>query len=601
MSTILHRLDSWADTQPNSVAQRFKKDGKWVPISAEEYANRVYWLALFLDSKGMTQEDIGTILAYNSPQWVHMDLAALLLGAKSAGLYPNSAPKDLHYVLNHTESRFLAVGGKDYFNKVIAENRAVPERIKLILSFDDDISFSPLAVGYTDAIETGKKIAQKKETLSRKEYLARLNPTAGAFMIYTSGTTGNPKGALISHENLVFTIDNAAHYWGLKLGEASLFSFLPLCHIAEKVQNVGAGILLRFPVSFCTAFDNISKELPEVQPGLLLCVPRLWEKMMEGVLKKVDASPPNKKRLVNWAFGVGERIADAKYSNKSAGFLDQILYKIADLLVLSKIREALGLAQAKVLVSGAAPLPSHVCKWFRKLGLEISEVFGQTESTGIICLTLKGVDCAGTVGKAVPGIEVKIAEDGEIVTRGKHVFVGYFKDATGTSQVLEGDSHLNFDEKWLHTGDLAEYDSNKMIRIRGRKKEIMKTSGGKMVAPAPIEDALKAAPIISQVCMVGDGKKYLSALITLSEGKMEEIKNLNKNHEGLTLTYPELIHEVGNYVETLNSQLASFERIKKFAILSREFSVADGEMTPTLKMKRSVIETRFKDVIEGMY
>lgn len=595
MSTILHRLAAWADSDPSSVAQSFREGNEWNPITAREYCDRVFWLALFLESKGMTPQDIGTIFSYNCPQWVHMDLAGILLGAKSAGIYPNSTHKEILYILNHTESRFLAVQDKEYFQKITGDqgDAVLPEKIQFILVFDGDTSISKRAVSYEDALTQGKKIASKKGAKTLKGYLDRIDPHAGAFMIYTSGTTGNPKGAILSQDNLAYTIDKIAQHWDLP-PRGSLFSFLPLCHIAETLQNIGAGVSQRYNVTFCSKFENVSTELPEVQPTLLLCVPRLWEKMMEGVLKKIDGTQGAKKKLTVWALEVGSRVADAQYSKGKVALLDQIQFKAADLLVLSKIRHALGLAKAEALASGAATLSSHVCKWFRSIGLDIMECFGQTESSGVICMTFKGMDCAGTVGKPVDGMEVKIAEDGEILTRGRHVFKGYFKDQATTDQTLDP-------EGWLHTGDLGEVDARGLIRIKGRKKEILKTSGGKMIAPLPIEEALKASPMISQVCMVGDGRKYLSALITLSESKLEELAREKGALEGRRITTPQVLKEVNQQVENLNATLASYEQIKKFAVLTKEFSIAEGEMTPTLKMKRNVIESRYRDIIEQLY
>jgi long-chain acyl-CoA synthetase len=590
MTTILHRLAQWSKETPQAVAQRYKKEGQWKEITAREYCDRVYHLALWLDSKGFKKEDAGVILAYNSPEWVHVDLAVLLLGGRSAGLYPNSNQKDIDYILNHTEATVLSVQNKDYFKKI----RELPARIQTLLVFDGDTSIHPSAVAYSTAIEEGRKRAAQPGAKTLESLLAALDPHAGGFMIYTSGTTGNPKGALLSQDNMVFTADLASGYWKLPYARGSTFSFLPLCHIAEKLQCVGVGVSQRYTVSFCTKFDNLSAELPEVQPTLLLCVPRLWEKMMEGVMTKLKAAPPARKKLADWALAAGARYTGARFENREPSLLETIQYRLAHKLVLSKVRHALGLTNAEMLASGAASLPAHVSKWFRSLGLEILEDFGQTESTGVICMTQSGVESAGTVGKGVPGIEVKIAEDGEIVTRGRHVFVGYYKDPENTAKtILNG---------WLHTGDLAEVTPQGLIKIRGRKKEIMKTSGGKMIAPVPIEDRLKVADMISQVCMVGDGRKYFSALITLSDAVRAELdKKPNARDERWIVTDSAVISQVKSHVDALNAELASFEQIKRFAVIAREFSIDDGEMTPTLKMKRAVIEERFRPVIDSFY
>ncbi|XXX78619.1 long-chain fatty acid--CoA ligase [Sorangium sp. So ce134] len=595
MSTVLHRLDQWANESPYAPAQRYKSQGEWTTLTARDFRDRVHHLALFLESRGFDASQIGAILSYNCPQWVHVDLAALLVGGKSAGLYPNSTAKDIQYILTHTEATLLSVQNKEYFQKISGEKgeAAVPDSVRWILVFDGDTSISPKAISYEAALAEGRALAQRPGARTYADYLAKIDPRAGAFLIYTSGTTGNPKGAMLSHDNLAYTSDIAVKYWGLPFARGTMFSFLPLCHIAEKLQNVGVGITQRYTVNFCSKFENVSVELPEVQPTLLLCVPRLWEKMMEGVMAKVRGGKGAKKKLAEWALAVGARVAEAKYAKRAPSPLDALQLNVADKLVLGKVRAALGLGKAEVLASGAAALAPHISTWFRALGLEILEDFGQTESTGVICMTEPGIESAGTVGKPVPGVEFKLADDGEIMTRGRHVFVGYYKDEAATASALE--------DGWLHTGDLGEWNERGQLKIRGRKKEILKTSGGKMIAPLPIEEKLKAAEIISQVCMVGDGRKFLSALITLTESKLAELKGHGALNGDAAITSPEVVDQVKAHVDALNAQLASFEQIKKFTVLGREFSVQDGEMTPTLKMKRNVIEQRFRGVIDQMY
>lgn len=593
-TTLLHRLANWAEATPHAPAQRYKVNGEWKTLTAQEYLDRVYHLTLFLESRGFTRDEAGAILSYNCPEWVHTDLAFLAIGARSAGLYPNSTTKDIHYILNHTEATVLAVQNKDYYSKVLGEanDRQLPERIRLVIVYDGDISVSPKAISYETAVAEGRKLAAQPNAKKFSDFLNKLDPKEGRFMIYTSGTTGNPKGALLSHDNFCYTSDIVSKYWNLPFARGTLFSFLPLCHVAEKLQNLAVGISQRYCVSFCTKFDNVAVELAEVQPSLLLCVPRLWEKMMEGVLHKVESGKGAKKKLAKWALDVGARVADAKYSGRTANPLDLIQLKIADKLVLSKVRQALGLGKAEMLASGAAALPAHVSKWFRSLQLEILEDYGQTESTGVICMTEPGVESAGTVGKPIPGVEFKLAEDGEILTRGRHVFVEYFKEPAATASTLT--------DGWLHTGDLGEKNERGQIRIRGRKKEIMKSSGGKMVAPLPIEEQLKAADIVSQVCMVGDGRKYFAALITLSETYLNELQKGGKT-SGVVVQDPQVIERVKKHVDQLNKDLATYEQIKRFTVLAKEFSIVDGEMTPTLKMKRNVIEERYRDLIDQMY
>ncbi|MBI2606058.1 MAG: long-chain fatty acid--CoA ligase [Deltaproteobacteria bacterium] len=593
MPTVLHRLNRWAVEAPESTAQRFKEWSKqnspWKTYSAREFMDRVFHLAVYLESRGIRPGDSGAIYSYNCPQWVQLELALMLIRAKSAGIYPNSTQKDVLYVLNHTEAKVVGVQDHKYFSKIGTDH--LPKATSLVLVFDGDTSVTPNAVRFDSAIEEGRKFASGKRI---EDYLSRIDVNDGAFLIYTSGTTGEPKGAILSHDNLAFTADAAIQHWELPKSGGNLFSFLPLCHIAEKLQNIGVGLSCRYPVSFCSKMEHLAIELQEVKPSLLLCVPRVWEKIMEGVKGKVAKATGVKKILANWALAVGARVAEKRYAGKTIGPVDRACLLVAHRLVIGKILGAIGLDNVKLGASGAAALPAHVSRWFRALGIEILEDFGQTESTGIACMTRPGVESAGTVGIPVIGTEFRIADDGEVLTRGRHVFKGYFKNDAATREVLSEDG-------WLFTGDLAEYTDRGLVRIRGRKKEIMKTSGGKMIAPLPIEDQIKSSDLISQVCMVGDGRKYVSALVTLSETILKEMQSRDGAVDGLVVKDESVLSSVRKHVDGVNRTLASYEKIKYFTVLSRDFSIEEGEMTPTLKMKRSVIENRFRDLIDRMY
>lgn len=589
-STVLHRLADWSKAAPSAPAQRYKVGGEWKTLSSKEYMDRVFHLALYLESCGISAKDVGSIFSYNCKEWVHLQLALMLIRAKFAGIYPNSTAKDVQYILNHTESVVLGVQNKEYYTRIANEGKGVPNEIRLIISFDDDTSFSPKAIGYSTAVAEGKKLAGGRKL---EDYLSKLDPFAPAFMIYTSGTTGNPKGAVLTHDNLTFTSDIVGKRWDLPKENGSLFSFLPLCHVAEQLHSVGVGISNRYLTSYCTKFENVGAELAETNPTLLLCVPRVWEKMMEGVVNKVSKGKGIKKKLADWAFGVGERVAKVKYTSNTAPLVDILAYPLADKLVLSKVKAALGLTNAKLLASGAAPLPAHVARWFRIFGLEIFECYGLTETTGVVSITIPGVECAGTVGKPLEGCEFKLGDDGEIMSKGRHVFLGYYKDEANTNATLENG--------WFKTGDLGEWNSNGLMRIVGRKRDIMKSSGGKMVAPSPIEEKLKESPIISQVCLVGDNRKYFSALVTLSEATLLDLKAKSGAMRDGVICDAEILKDVQSQFDQVNKTLASFEQVKKFTVIDREFTINDGEMTPTMKMKRNIIEQRFKPLIDQMY
>lgn len=592
MSTMLHRLSQWAESLPNDIAQRYKSDGRWKSITSQEYWNRVFHLAAFLESRGFKSQDVGMIFSYNNPQWVHTQLGVQLLGGLATGIYPNSSAGDIKAILELTQSPLLAVQNETYYKKVLdAFNQKLPSNVKILLVLEEGPTLTPNSISYEKALEEGKVYAEKNQR-TPAGYLARLKPEAATSIIFTSGTTGVPKGGVLSHENLPFASDVASDTWRLKKGGEELFSFLPLCHVAEQIHCVGVGISRHYKVSFCSKFESVATELAEVQPTKLLCVPRVWEKMMESVKKRIEAAPLTKRKLVEWAMQVRARDIAARYQRTPRGFSDVLAVQAADGLVLKKIRKALGLAKADLCASGAAKLSADVVQWFRSIGVDIQEDYGQTETTAILCMTLLDIDCKGTVGRPARGTEFKIAEDGEILTRGRHIFLGYYKNDAATREVIDS-------EGWLHTGDLGEWVENGLVRIKGRKKEILKTSGGKMVAPLPIEEKLKQYPPINQVCVVGDGRKYLSVLITLDPEYIT--KNGFDKGKSPILQDSKLVTQIGGFVEEVNQSLASFEKIKYFRILREDFTIERGEMTPTLKMKRNIIESNYRSVINDMY
>jgi len=331
MTTFLHQLKNWEKEQPDWIAQSFKSQGVWKPITVKAFCERVHWIALFLESQGMTSKDILTLFSYNSPAWVHTDLGALLLGAKTAGIYPNASPKDVSFVLGHTESRFLVIQNQNYLKKIqeTPEGAKHLNRLKLILVLDPQGPLPPQGISYEDACQQGQMLASQGR--SYEQYLENLDPHAPAFIIYTSGTTGKPKGALLSHDNFIATIQLGIQFWELKVpqqqkDQGRIFSFLPLCHVAETIHNLGAGILLKHTVYFCSSFEQISSELPEIQPTLLLCVPRIWEKMMEAVLSKTAQKKRNSEKIdtMGVSGGLPTQKSSAFHKKINLGRVDQV-------------------------------------------------------------------------------------------------------------------------------------------------------------------------------------------------------------------------------------------------------------------------------------
>jgi long-chain acyl-CoA synthetase len=589
--TILSRLADWAKQAPTSAALYHRQDNEWKAISAKQYWESVTAIAFFLGQKGFGSEDIITILSYNCPAWPMSELGAILAGGCSAGIYPNVVAKDVQYVLNHTQSRFFAVQNEDYFNKLGEFRESILAQVKVILVFEGSTHFSDKAISFHDAVAQGRALMTEKKVV---DYLQAVDPQRPAFLIYTSGTTGTPKGAMISNHNFIFTIDQVRKHWDLPVA-GSLFSFLPLCHIAEKLQSIAAGISCRYATYYCSAFEFVSEELPQVQPSLLLAVPRVWEKMVEGVQLKISQMHPVQKNLVTLAFAHAEHLLHYQMQGKPLSPFMLARKFVFDKLIFSKIRHQLGLAKIEVAACGAGALSQQVWHFFQTIGVEIQEDFGQTESTGVICMTKRGTFSMGLTGIPVGQIEVSIAADGEIRTRGPHVFLGYYKDPT---RDFLDDNH------WLKTGDIGEWTADGQLKIIGRKREILKTSGGKMIAPVPIEEKIKMSPLISQACMVGDQKKFPAVLIVPSEKFFDEMKRENVSYEtdrNGVIVNPILRARIKTEIDRINQELSHYEQVKDFVLLSNEFTIARGELTPTLKLKRFVIEQHYDKVISEIY
>ncbi len=593
MDSVLHRLEARATRDPDGIAQRYKEAGVWKPVSNAELRDRITYFARFLKKMGFSKENVVGIFAYNHPLWVVADLAPGLLGAKSAGIYPNSSPKEIEYILNFTRARVLIVQSEDYYKKLLGKDEgfSLPDTVESIVVIQGSTHFHPKAISFYEALDIGR-LHEPEWTM--KKFLGHMDVHEGVFIVFTSGTTGKPKGALISHDNLVFTTDCIVERFQLGgIQQGSTFSFLPLNHIAEKLQTLGVGLTFDIAINFCTSMDKLTEELCEIQPTLLLCVPRLWEKMHAGARSKIQQVTGPKRALLDWALAIGQKRARHRYHQGSFTIADHLQHALAEKLVLGKMKRAMGLGQVQFAASGAAPLPADVARWFAGLGVEILEDYGQSETTGVICLTAPGKDFAGTVGTPAPRTEFKLLDDGEICSKGRHVFKGYFKDEAATQAAMN--------DGWLITGDLGSKTPEGYIKIVGRKKEILKTSGGKMVAPLPIEEAIKTSPIIAQTCMVGDNHKYFVALVTLNEDRLKAATGASGGGPFDTLEDPNVLREVGEVISHVNKTLASYEQIKYFKVLKRDFSIEHGELTPTLKIKRNVIAKNFEHVIAGMY
>jgi long-chain acyl-CoA synthetase len=400
-----------------------------------------------------------------------------------------------------------------------------------------------------------------------------------ATLIYTSGTTGPPKGVMLSHRNLAWTAQTMIDHGGARAGDSGL-SYLPLSHIAEQMTTILLPATAGATVYFAESIDKVPDNLKEVQPTVVFGVPRIWEKFHAGVAAKLGQATGVKKQLVTWVRDVCKRVTDLRNRGREPNGLLAVQYQLADKLLLSKLKPALGLGRARMCVSGAAPINKDVIEFFASLDIVIYEVYGQSEDTGPTSINMPGATRFGSVGPALPGVEVKIAPDGEILVKGPNVFLGYFKEPEATKETLV--------DGWLHSGDLGEIDPDGFLSITGRKKEIIITAGGKNISPKNIEAAIKESPLVSEVVVIGDRRKFLSALVTLDDAAAKAFGG-------------DVHAEIQKHLDGVNEKLARVEQVKKFTILPRQLGIDTGELTPTLKVKRKVVNKNFAREIEAMY
>jgi len=445
----------------------------------------------------------------------------------------------------------------------------------------------PKVLSWDAFLERGDTV----EDVRLDERLDALEPGGLATLIYTSGTTGPPKGVMLSHENLAWTGKAAAKAIGGRATDRTL-SYLPLSHIAEQVFTLHGPITLCAEVYFAESIEKVPDNLKEVQPTLFLGVPRIWEKFQSVLQYRLSTAPKLRRAIADAAMRVGRDYHAIKNENeRPPAWLEQA-HRVADKVVYSKIKTALGLGRARMCVTGAAPISKEVLEFFAGIDLVVHEVYGQSEDTGPTSFNGEGYTRFGTVGKPFPGVEVKIAEDGEILVKGANVFLGYYKEPEATAETLK--------DGWLHSGDLGEFDPDGYLKITGRKKEIIITAGGKNIAPKNIEGALKNHPLISEAVVIGDRRKYLTALVTLDPDAAARFMS-EHNLSGEPHASSALRSEIQAAVDEVNRDLARVETVKKFHVLPRPFSVETGELTPSLKVKRNVVAKLYAADIDAMY
>ncbi len=586
LDSILHVLDATVGAHPDRPAMARKHAGGWETTTWRGYRDAVRQAARALVVTGVAPGQGVVILSFNRSEWFVTNLAAMAVGARPAGIYTNSTPEQCRYVAEHAEAAVAVVENRAALERFEGAGGR-PPRLKAIVLLDGPATGAGVV---TWAEFLGRGDASHDAEVDGRTAAARRDDVAS--LIYTSGTTGTPKAVMLTHGNLAFIARKAQEILPI-VATDRLISYLPLSHIAEQVVSHLLSIATGACVYFAESLDKLPENLREVRPHLFLGVPRVWEKIQARIQAAGAQAGPVRRRIVAWARGVG----------LAGGYADQEgrprpwSYGLADRLVFSKVRERLGFDAMRILVVSAAPIAKETLDFFQSLGLPIMEIYGMSECTGPTSLSLPSRYRLGRAGVAIPGTELRVAEDGEIQMRGPHVFKGYYKNDEATRETLDA-------EGWIHSGDVGEIDADGFLRVTDRKKEILITSGGKNIAPQHLEGKLKQIPAVSQAVAIGDRRPYVVALLTLDPVRVaaeaERAGSRARTPEEAARC-PVFRAYVEKQVEAVNASLARYETIKKVALLPKELSVECGELTPTLKLKRRVIAEAYTDVIQALY
>lgn len=602
----------------DKVALRYKEAGIWKEISWGKYYELARKVALGLRKIGVKRGDRVSIIGQNRYEWVVSDLGIVLSGGISVGLYPTLAPEQIEYAMNHSESNIIFIEGEEQLDKLIEIWHKV--KIKKVIIWDKKGIWgykNEAAIFFDDFLKLADEYLKTTDYRELEMIKDETKPDDVAFIIYTSGTTGPPKGAMITHGNIIFMTKSLSSANEAKPSD-EVISYLPLNHIAERLLSVYLPIRVGYTVNFVESFETLLENLKEVRPTVFFSVPRVWEKIASQISVLMDDSTKFKKIAWNLAKKVGERYVKEiqvikeknfeilrnlkngeerrKFVKSKVSFWNKFSYFLAYSLILRNVKRILGFSRIRYALCGAAPSAPELYIFFNSLGIPLSEGYGQTESSGVITITKIGLERFGFVGDAIEGIKIKIAEDGEILTYGPHVFKGYFKDEELTKQTIENG--------WLHTGDVGMIDEFGYLKILDRKKDIIITAGGKNITPSYIENKLKFSPYIQDAVVVGDGRKYLVALILIDE---ENVGNWAQKNRVQYTTFEDLAKNNEVYklimkeVEKINKTLSQVETIKKIYLIPKKLYEEEGDITPTRKIKRKNIERKYKDVIETLY
>ncbi len=573
---------------------KFKEDGKeYRDISYTEFKDSTEQFACGMASLGIKKGDKVAIISENRPEWVYSDMAILGLGGIDVPLYPILTADTIQFILNNSESVAIIVSNKFHLNKVLKIRDKCKSLKYIIVMNEKDTTPEPGVYSFKEIKLKGKDFLREnpnyfydKIKLVEEEELCTI--------IYTSGTTGEPKGVMLTHKNIIS--NTVAAHQVFDIGKEDTFlSFLPLCHIFERTAGYYVALAGGSTIAYAESIERVANNLLEIKPTVMTAVPRLFERMYSKITRNVEGQSPTKQKIFSWAVELGKEYALAKKSPQGVPIALSLKHKLASKLVYGKLQARTG-GNLRFFISGGAPLSRDLGLFFEAIGILILEGYGLTESSPVLAVNRPGDYKFGTVGKAFPGVELKIAQDGEILAYGPNIMKGYYNNKKETEAVLK--------DGWLHTGDIGVFDAEGFLHITDRKKHLFKTSQGKYIAPSPIENMFLASKYIDQFILIGDRRMFLSALIVPDFEALKEYADANRiqyNTVEDLINMKQIYDLIDKDLAQFQKKLANYERVRKFTLLDKPFSIEEGTLTPSLKVKRKEIESRYKDLIEEMY
>ncbi len=571
-----------------------KREGKYQGISYSEMYEETELIAMGLASLGVKRGDKVSLISENRPEWVYSDNAMLGMGAINVPLYPISTADSIQYMLKDSGSVGIIVSNKFHMNKVLKIRDKCPDlKFIVVMNEIEEAAEHENVYTFRQLKDLGRGYRQENPDFF-KENLKLAHEDDLCSIIYTSGTTGEPKGVMLSHKNFISNVMSVHTLFDMNK-EDTFLSFLPLCHVFERMAGYYTALACGATIAYAEGIEKIATNLKEVQPTIMTAVPRLFERMYSKIVKNIEKESEKKRKIFEWAIEVGKEYSELVRTNSSIPVSLNLKHKLADKLVFSKLKAVTG-GRLKFFISGGAALSRDLAQFFAAVGILILEGYGLTESSPVIAVNRPDDYKFGTVGKPIPGVEVKIAADGEILASGPNIMLGYYKKKKETEEVLENG--------WLHTGDIGVFDAEGFLIITDRKKHLFKTTGGKYIAPTPIENMFLASKYIDQFVIIGDRRMFITALVVPDFEALKEYADAHRipYEDEKDLVQKKQIYEfLEKEFAKFQKNLASYERIRKFTLLDHPFSIETGEMTPSLKLKRKVIEQRYSDLIEDMY